>query len=319
MSDGVGLNASLPTAMLTALTYRRVDRLETLIPELLEQARSASDVAQVRILIVDNDPAGSARPVVEAFVADGSILYENETTPGIAVARNRALDVAKDSDYLVFIDDDEVPSPGWLPSLITTQVTYGGAGAFGPVIARYAVEPDPFITAGQFFVRPRWDTGAKRYVGYSSNVLINMSRVLERGLRFDESLGMRGGEDTLFTTELARVGEPFRWDDNAVVFDLVPTERMTRKWVLQRRFGFGTVRSLVALSQEPTAARRVRRRCILVAQGGVRMVAGSARFTAGRVSGSIVNEALGLRTFSQGRGLLAGAFGRSHAEYEREG
>ena len=55
--------------------------------------------------------------------------YVHEPAPGISAGRNRALDEAGDADLLSFIDDDEVPRPGWLSALIDTWLPTRPAAA----------------------------------------------------------------------------------------------------------------------------------------------------------------------------------------------
>ena len=57
-----------------------------------------------------------------------------EPTPGISAGRNAALDANPRTDLLAFIDDDEIPSPGWLMSLVDTFERYEPAGVAGPVV-----------------------------------------------------------------------------------------------------------------------------------------------------------------------------------------
>ena len=70
-------------------TFRRPERLAQLIPQVLEQFDEVASRASGRMLVVDNDPRGSGRSAVPDL---DSVSYVIEQTPGIAAARNRALD-----------------------------------------------------------------------------------------------------------------------------------------------------------------------------------------------------------------------------------
>lgn len=142
------------------LTYRRNEYLAQVIPQLLEQADDVSGPdTTAGVLIVDNDPQAGARAVVEAARAalgsdpaespeplgeDDSavsaltsrLVYVHEPEPGIVAGRNRALSEARGSDALVFIDDDEIPSPGWLASLVSTWRSQECAAVTGPTPRR---------------------------------------------------------------------------------------------------------------------------------------------------------------------------------------
>ena len=55
----------------------------------------------------------------------------------------------------------------------------------------------------------------------------------------------------------------------------------------------------------------------LVREGLVRTIGGGAQTLAGTLLGSAAHGARGRRTFARGSGMLAGAVGRSYAEYAR--
>ena len=75
-----------------------------------------------RFVVVDNDADESSRAVVTAAKLPWPVVYVVEPERGIPFARNRAVREAADSDFVVFIDDDEIPEPGmaarswWPPS-----------------------------------------------------------------------------------------------------------------------------------------------------------------------------------------------------------
>jgi glycosyltransferase involved in cell wall biosynthesis len=304
-------------------TFRRPQLLGELLPMLVEQcvAVRSSDVAPA-VLVVDNDPAESARAAVTRAAtrsarADVPVRYVVEPHPGISAARNRALSESQDCQFLVFIDDDEQPSPGWLQSLLATQRAHACAGVLGPVIADYRGDVDPWILAGGFFVRPRQATGTTRRIGFTGNLLLDLRVVRRLGLAFDEQFSLTGGEDSLFTAQLTAAGERIVWCDEAPVRDLVPAERATRAWVLKRRFRAGTSHSRVALRLARSPARRGVLRLTLTAHGSARAVVGACRYALGMITGSARHQARGLRTAYRGLGLVAGAWGSRYREYAR--
>src|SRR4051795_12790991 len=94
---------------IAVLPFRRPSELQRLVPLLFEQIQASG--LPFDVLVVDNDPDASAQPVLEELGRPG-LRWVSEKTPGIAAARNRALDESLDHDLLVFIDDDETPHPG---------------------------------------------------------------------------------------------------------------------------------------------------------------------------------------------------------------
>jgi glycosyltransferase involved in cell wall biosynthesis len=297
------------------LTYRRVDFLRELLPLLLAHAAEvAAEGFDADVLVVDNDPAGSAADTVAQAGSPDRLRYVCEPTPGIAAARNRALDEAAGSDLLVFIDDDERPHPGWLRSLLATQATTSAAAVAGAVVSEFDGELDPWLSAGGFFQRRRLPTGTPIDVAATNNLLLDLRQLTARA-RFDPAFGLSGGEDTLFTRQLAARGLLLVWCDEAVVTDWVPRGRMTRSWVLRRAFSSGNSRATVQLALAAGARERVLARCLAIGWAAPRVAGGLVRWTLGRATGRAGWQARGLRTAARGAGMAAGAVGQVYLEY----
>lgn len=310
---GDQVSAQVLGVTIAMLTYRRPDDLRAVVPLLLEQASQVSD--RVELLVVDNDPDGGAAGTVAAF--GDPVRYVHEPTPGIAAGRNRALDASGGADLLIFIDDDERPTPGWLAFLLDAYRSSGAAAVVGPVVSEMAVPLEPWVEAGRFFDRRRLPTGTPIDVAATNNLLLDMTVVRRLGLRFDAAFGLSGGSDTLFTRQLAASGAAMVWCDEAIVTDVVPAERTTRQWVLHRarRSGNSASRCEVVLAGSAPKRFAVRARC--VALGALRVVTGTGRSVLGRVARSDVHDAKGQRTAARGRGMISGALGSVVFDYAR--
>ncbi len=293
------------------LTYRRPVDLAEAVPRILPHTEAAG----ASLLIVDNDPGGSARSAVSAF--GDRVDYVNETRPGIAAARNRALDEAADDALLIFIDDDERPTAGWLDLLLSTHAEHRSAAVVGPVVSEYEVEPDRWVAAGRFFDRRRLPTGTSVEVAATNNLLLDLTQVHAHGLRFDEAFGASGGSDTLFTRRLARAGGRMIWCDEAVVIDKVPASRVSRDWVLRRAFRSGNSWTRTSLEMAPSIPRRTLIRLQTAAIGAARIGAGAASVLLGTVTRRLSRRVRGIRTIARGAGMAAGAFGYVYQEYRR--
>ena len=301
--------------VVAVLTYRRPDDLAAVLPLLADQLRTVPDA---RLLVVDNDPAAGARGQVEAFEADAvEVRYEHEAEPGIAAARNRAIDASADRRLLVYIDDDERPSEHWLRDLLATWSSGRPAAVVGPVVSTFAATPSAFVTAGRFFDRRRLPTGTEVVVAATNNLLLDLDVVRGLDLRFDTTLGTAGGSDTLFTRRLVRAGHRMVWCDEAVVVDVVPADRTTTDWNLRRALRSGNSWSVTALRLEEAPARRLVVRGGLLARGAARVAGGSARTAFGAVTRRADHRARGIRSIARGSGMLLGATGLLYREYAR--
>jgi succinoglycan biosynthesis protein ExoM len=310
-SSGAGGGPAVVVAMLTYL--RTTD-----LPEAVEAVRAAigsgTAAGRADLLVIDNDPEGSAMALADRWP---DVRFVHEPVPGIAAARNRALDEAAGHDLLVFIDDDERPQAGWLSALLETWLSTEPAAVVGPVVSTFAVEPGTWIGQGGFFTRRRLPTETQVSVAATNNLLLDLRWVNRLDLRFDLAFGATGGSDTLFARQLHRAGGRIVWCDEAVVTDVVPPSRATRGWVLRRALRSGNSWSRVAVALEEGAGSRIRRRVQLSAAGMARVVGGGARILLGVLARSTRHRAAGAKTLARGVGMASGAWGYTYAEYRR--
>lgn len=250
-------------------TYRR----EELLPRLLERCASQGGLglAAIEIVVVDNTPDGSARPIVERTAAQSAtaIRYVHEPRPGIGHARNRGVSESH-GEFIAFIDDDELPSPVWLEALLKTHRNYSADVVIGPVRPVFKAAPTRFLaTYREFFtqsseaatgaviephrpIRLRRDRGCHRALA-SNNALICRASCFTGPEPFALGLGLTGGEDTLFFTRLQRRGKRIIWCREALVYERIPKERLTPMFLLRRKFRNGQITSSTCLRMEPPA------------------------------------------------------------------
>ncbi|WP_084481505.1 glycosyltransferase [Ruania albidiflava] len=305
-------------------TYRRPELLLELLQRLMEQIAAApaavGPTTTFQVVVVDNDPDGSARSVVESIVHDSRVRYVIEARPGISHARNRILDEAEDSDVLILLDDDELPHEGWLTSHLETHRRYRADAVSGPVHAIFEGDEDPWVRASGYYLGQRGTgraTGTAMQRAATNNLLLDMDRVRELGLRFDLRFGMTGGEDSLFTGQLTRAGGKMVWCAEAVVDDLVPAARNTRRFNLSRQFAQASSHVRVDRELEGSALARVgcMARWLLVGSGQV--VKGIGLAIAGWIMRDLGRRAQGESRVARGLGVFAGCLGIEVSPYAR--
>lgn len=295
-------------------TYRRPELLEALLRVLPDRIAECEGV-DVDVLVVDNDPAGSARETVAA--ADFPVRYAVESTPGIAAARNRILDECAERDLVAFIDDDEVPRPHWLSALLTVWREHDADAVMGRVISVFDEDVDPWLLASGTFRRLPRQTGTVLEVAAAGNLLVDLRTIRRLDLRFDTSLGLGGGEDTLFSRQLARLGGRIVWCNESETEDLVVTARLSRAWAAQRAFSSANANTRISLQLTDGTARRGVLRVRALVGGAARIVVGALRHTFGRLTSNLTHDARGTRLVHRGRGTIAAALGRRYDEYRR--
>lgn len=303
-------------------TFRRAERLADLLPiaaRHLVECQAAGLLTEGSIVVVDNDPERSAEDTVLRADTGVEVRYVPQPVPGIPAVRNAAIDASEDARVLVFIDDDESPRESWLSALIETWESYGRpTGVSGLVVSHFPEATDPWILASGLFQRAERPTGTPMPVVATGNLLLDLDAVRGFGVRFDERMGLGGGSDTMFSTTLSRKGATFVWCNESVADDPVEASRLTREWVLRRAFSHGNVSSRVALSNEPSRARRIVIRIRATFGGVARIIVGSARIAWGRATRNMTLHARSSRLVRRGAGMVSGAFGHAFHAYAHD-
>lgn len=294
-------------------TFERVALLNDALRETAGQIAGVTTRfnCEASLLVIDNDPAGSA----ESIAVRHGARYFVEPEPGIAAVRNRALRESTAFDAIVFLDDDEVPQSGWLEALVSRYLEDRPDAVAGKVLTPFPEYTPNWVRASGAFIRP---TRADRQImgeAATNNLLLDLRSVRASGIQFDERFGLSGGSDSLFTRQFVQWGARIVWAENAVVVEREESSRFTREWVLRRTFRFGNTRSRVALALSPSGGRRVVTRLWLVTLGLARVLVGYALFGVGAFTNSLPRRARAERTVARGRGMVAGAFGHVHNEY----
>ncbi len=212
------------------------------------------------VVVADNDRAESARATVEEFARSAAIpvAYGVEPEQNISLARNRGLQMAR-GDYIAWIDDDEFAGADWLFSHLQALYRFGADGVLGPVQPVFETPPPAWILDGRFFVKPRRASGRVLQWQQTStaNVLIRREILANVAEPFRREFGS-GCEDLDFFRRMIAAGHRFVWCDEAIVSEIVPPTRWSRRYLVRRALlrgrngagfanAFETVKSLAAV------------------------------------------------------------------------
>ncbi|MCS6625442.1 glycosyltransferase [Roseibacterium beibuensis] len=221
-------------------TLRRPEGLERALRSLFVQTGVGDRVSG--IVVVDNDPAGSAAAGVDALrnLAPWPLVYVHAPRPGVATARNAGL-AASTAPLIAFLDDDEAASPGWLAALLKAQESTGADAVFGPITGR---APDasawlePYLE--RFFGREGpARTGLIETPFGCGNSLMVRATALPGSAPFDTASDQAGGEDDALFAALRARGGRFGWAADAWVEEFAPAHRATLGYALARAFAYG--------------------------------------------------------------------------------
>lgn len=196
-------------ATLAICTRERPGDLRTCLSRVIRYLPAGHEV-----MVVDNHPETDAtRAVVESFPG---VRYVVEPKPGLNAARNCALRHAE-HQIVAFTDDDALPEPEWLPSLLThfdDRLTLCVTGLTVPLELETEAQElheqhSPF---GRGFHRKVFDSSffdpmASGHVGAGVNMALR-KRVVDLVGTFDEALDVgtptrSGGDNEMFARILA--------------------------------------------------------------------------------------------------------------------
>lgn len=214
-------------------TYKRPASLRRLLNAL--QCLPPAPDYDCSIVVADNDVARSAEATVREFSLGSPvpITYCVEPRQNIALARNKAIENTS-ADLIAFIDDDEVPGPGWLSQLLATLKAYEADGVLGPVKRRFDEVPPAWVLKGGFYDRAVVPTGVPLQwtEGRTGNVLFRKAIVdnLDQPFRPE----FRAGEDQDFFRRMILDGRRFVWCADAVVFEVIPPARWNTRIMVRR-------------------------------------------------------------------------------------
>lgn len=225
------------------VTHNRSEILRRTLEDLTLLNRGGLSVCFV---VVDNGSTDDTKEVVESFSERLPLQYLFESRLGKSCALNCALNNVRFGKIVAFIDDDVTPSKDWLINIISTCKRWPDCGAFGGKIELLWPCKDlprwvqiKAVQEGVFGLHDHGSSECQYPSGeypYGANCWVR-SVVLTPQRRFSESLGpnkAKGGEDTMFFSQLAKEGIGIVYSPEAVVWHRVQTNDISEKRVLKR-------------------------------------------------------------------------------------
>jgi GT2 family glycosyltransferase len=231
-----------PRIAAVVCTYRR--------PALLPLALASLEAQTLRdaeVLVVDNDPAASARELLAGFPR---ARYVHEPSPGHSAARNAGMAAAR-SRLVAFIDDDAQAAPDFLERTLRAfeEVTPRPACVGGRVEPLWG-GPRPSWLGDEllgYLSVVDW-SGAPGFLGerrwlVGTNLSVDVAALARVG-GFSTRLGRRGAslrsnDEIELQRRVRAAGLPIYYDPSIVVRHHVDAERLTRRWLWRRAFWQG--------------------------------------------------------------------------------
>jgi succinoglycan biosynthesis protein ExoM len=207
------------------------------------------DDCRLKLIVVDNNHAPEAEGLVGEFAAQAPmpVHYRHEPEPGIATARNCAIEAALelDADWIAFIDDDETAAGDWIANLLVAAERHNADVVEGRTIRQYPSRLPPFVIDYQPRCEPE---GTVLEYACTNNVLFGSWIVRPDGakLRFDTTFNVTGGEDLDFFLHARAAGARMVQTRTARASETIPAERLTLRAHLGRLSGEAASNALFA-------------------------------------------------------------------------
>jgi uncharacterized coiled-coil DUF342 family protein/GT2 family glycosyltransferase/glycosyltransferase involved in cell wall biosynthesis len=223
-------------------TFKRYPLMRGLIVKLAEQTVSPS---AFEILVVDNNDDEHERELfAKEFMGRPGLEVVTSSPPGLSRARNMAIEKCR-TEFIVFIDDDALPDPVWLDSLLAAFSKSGASVIAGPIApvwprARPDWIPEKYVGCLTILDYGSEDRFLSDYeFAYGTNMAFRLSALRETG-GFNVALGRTGNrtlisdEEVEIQTALCARGHKVFYAATAKVNHTVHENRITRNYFRAR-------------------------------------------------------------------------------------
>ncbi|MCB0999848.1 MAG: glycosyltransferase family 2 protein [Acidimicrobiales bacterium] len=296
-------------------TYRRNEPLAALLRSVEAAAEHARDRAAVGVVVVDDNPDGAARPVVDGFAGrfELGVHYRHVGRGNISLVRNAAIDAGIElGDWIAMTDDDCEAEPQWLTAMLDVQATYAADCVTGPCPVTVPAGSPAWLTEQPFLDEGGLvgNDGAVMRLAATHNSMISTAWLREHPEhRFEPRLGVVGGEDTVFYGLAYRKGLSIRWAEKAVVRATEGASRTTYRYRLRVAFWLGNTSAVTNL--ELGSATRTR----LVMWGVKAVLRGASRPARRLLARQSPQWRYSLTVVAKGVGQALGAAGVRHRHH----
>ena len=223
------MSARVPQVSVVMPTYNRVGRLRHVIAALEKQQLPRDDF---EIIVVSDGSTDGTADYLTSLGAEKNLRWFSQSNKGPAAARNFGVSKAR-GEFIVFIDDDVVPSP----ALLTEHLrSHGEAGrevvVVGPLLSPDGFDMVPWVRWEQEMLMKQyrallagtWQPSARQF--YTGNASLRRAHIIAAG-GFDE--GFRRAEDVELAYRLASRGLDFVFNMEAVGLHFA--ERSFQSWL----------------------------------------------------------------------------------------
>lgn len=262
--------------VVTIPTFRRPEQLINTLKSLEQQTIQAPMAA----IIMDNDDAGDGAKAARAFFKTSKlqgmviIAHDRGNCHAYNAGWATALEEFRNFRWLAVIDDDEIASQNWLLELTAAALDTHADLVGGPQVAQFPKNAPRYITQHPVF-KPHYDQSGAVDILYSSGNVLIARKVLEHmpAPFLNPLFNFTGGGDSDFYQRCKGAGFSFAWCQDAPVFEPVPKQRATFRWVHARSLRNGALSSLIEKRTHNNRFKTIMKTLALCAAAPLRAIA----------------------------------------------
>lgn len=290
-------------------THQRNEPLRVMLDTVSVAAAKAREVAEVGVVVIDDNPDGRAKAVVDAYEHDFGLglHYRHSGAQNISIARNLGVETAMEiGDWVAMTDDDILVPEHWFTEFVAVQSETGADNVTGPAYLRFAdgsprwLREQPFGEVG-LFEHPEL---AEVPEGSTGNSMMRAAFLREHDdVRFERELGTLGGEDMVFFRRAVDHGLRSVYSRRVAVEEPFPEERSTASYVFYRSLWIGNTEALTNLRSGKASRPR------LLVRAAKRTVAAALRPAQRVVAKEPAHVHYAASLVAQAVGMALGVFG----------
>ncbi|MFO1023899.1 MAG: glycosyltransferase [Acetobacteraceae bacterium] len=229
------------------------------------------------LLIIDSGSEPGAAAELRALAAQHDARLIRLDRPGVSLARNAGAWAAR-TRFIAYIDDDAIPAPDWIESILAAIGKPGRLPAVigGRILPKWEAPLPawwPHSLRGVLSIIEYEGQGEYRTAAvppdlepYAANMVVHVLSLLAVG-GFTATSGRYGGnllsdEEVLLAWRLQDAGYSVRYDSRIVVHHQIQARRLNPAWLLARQYwqGMSTVMTRRQLQRPETVWRELPRR-----------------------------------------------------------
>jgi len=256
--------------LISVVTRNRPAMLGTLLRSL--ERVMVPEEATLHFLVVENNARKTVDEQVTSFktrMRRHVVHFKLEQRIGISHSRNCALShaIENDHDFLVFVDDDEIPEPNWLVELFAEQQREK-LDIVGSPVRPMPIEGglnfwQKFVWSGlerlarrsEQKSRLKWESGLADGIKVATGSWMGrLDFFRETQLKFDSYFGLTGGEDWHLWAKAKTLGARTGWAPDAIVYETVPLCRLTLSYHFRRNRDHNTTEFISSYRKSPSQA-----------------------------------------------------------------